>query len=198
MNPFFRRNNTMTDQHWSSSCVLYPCLSLSCNITTAVKISMNTIHQSTFCFYISEPKTNPQCNPTEAQIWFQFEGQQATKEPLGSISDIDDLKRMALKRQENRGLYQAFYRNREWGPGEKVPLNTTSDQPVILRKINQPQPTESSGKLLLPVHIATKSIVNFLGASSVRHVEHPVVPKPVRKCLHDIDYICFRYFLTAS
>jgi hypothetical protein len=54
---------------------------------------------------------------------------------LKPTADIDDLKTRLLGGRDNSNLYQAYYRNRELDPGEIIPDDTTSKNPVILRKI---------------------------------------------------------------
>lgn len=142
---------------------------------------MCTVHQSTLCPYISEKKANAKFNPTQIQIWTQVEECLPIKETLNHTSNIGDLKKVALREQDGRHLYQAYYRGQQLGPGERVPSDTKNDQPVILRKIIKHQPPESRGKLLLSVHITAKAIVKFIGSSSVpRGVVNPSMPKPVR------------------
>lgn len=106
---------------------------------TIAKVKTNIVHQFTLCFYISESRINTELKPTEIGIWIQFEGCEATKIQLNSTSDIDDVKKVALNSQPGRDLYQAYYRNKQLGPGELVPFDTKDHRPILLKKIIKPQ-----------------------------------------------------------
>ncbi|CAF1214418.1 unnamed protein product, partial [Adineta steineri] len=94
----------------------------------------------------SGPRPNTTSKSTEIKIWVQFEGYQATRVTLDYTSIIDDLIGVALNGEGRRNEYQAHYRNGELGPGERIPSDTESDHPVVLRKIiirlpGDPNPT---------------------------------------------------------
>jgi hypothetical protein len=129
--------------------------------TTVAKIKINAVHRSTLCSYISEPRVDTSSNPTEINVWFKIEERTARKEILNRTSDIDDLKKVALKEQHDRDLYEAHYCGHRLRPGEKVPSNTADDQPVILKKIIRLPPTDARGKLWLSVHSTQKLLLTL-------------------------------------
>ncbi|CAM4887761.1 unnamed protein product [Rotaria socialis] len=87
---------------------------------------------------------HPSPNSTELKVWVKIEKRLARKEEFTCTIDIDDLKKRVFKEQNDRDLYEAYYRNQPLGPGERVPSGTTSDQPIVLRNI-KPQPPEPGG-----------------------------------------------------
>lgn len=93
---------------------------------------------------VSKPTVD---DPPEVDIWIQFEGEQPTKVKLN-------------------------YRNQPLVPGKRVPLDTSSSQPVVIRQILKP---ESVGPPIVS----------------------PVLQKPVRKCSNDSLSALFFFFFES-
>ncbi|CAF4290478.1 unnamed protein product, partial [Adineta steineri] len=106
------------------------------------------------------PRPDTTSKSTEIKIWVQFEGYQATRVTLDYTSIIDDLIGVALNGEGRRNEYQAHYRNRELGPGERIPSDTESDYPVVLRKIIicPPRDPNPSGPKPARLNIKVKDI----------------------------------------
>ncbi|CAF0740428.1 unnamed protein product [Adineta steineri] len=122
----------------------------------------------------SGSRPNTPSKPNEIKIWVQFEGYQATRVTLDYTSIIDDLIGVALNGEGRRNEYQAHYRNRELGPGERIPSDTESDHPVVLRKIiirppRDPNPTGPKPDTLKDYHIVIDNSNVFLGAQTIRN-----------------------------
>ncbi|CAF1315958.1 unnamed protein product [Adineta steineri] len=122
----------------------------------------------------SGPRPNTTSKSTEIKIWVQFEGYQATRVTLDYTSIIDDLIGVALDGEGRRNEYQAHYRNRKLGPGERIPSDTESDHPVVLRKIiihppRDPNPTGPKPYTPTEYHIVIDNSNVFLGAQLIRN-----------------------------
>lgn len=113
--------------------------------TTIATVKTNIVNRFTLYFYIPDSERNSPSSSTEIKIWTQTEERQPTKVALDRNSDIDDLiiKVLASKKEYDPDLYQAYYGNQQLDPGKHVPSDTTSNQPIVLRKIIP------HGKLLL-------------------------------------------------
>ncbi|CAF0779794.1 unnamed protein product [Adineta steineri] len=123
---------------------------------------------------LGRSRPNTPSKPNEIKIWVQFEGYQATRVTLDYTSIIDDLIGVALNGEGRRNEYQAHYRNRELGPGERIPSDTESDHPVVLRKIiirppRDPNPTGPKPDTLKDYHIVIDNSNVFLGAQTIRN-----------------------------
>ena len=75
---------------------------------------------------------------TNIDVWTLREGYDATRYNLNSDAVIDQLKQLVFNGQNESHLYRAYFLNRQLRPGDIVPQNTASEQPVILRKISAP------------------------------------------------------------
>lgn len=73
-------------------------------------------------------------NAAQVDVWVKLEVFQATKIKMNATSDIDDLKKATLNGQDHCHFYEASHLNQQLSPGEIIPLNTTSQMPVILKK----------------------------------------------------------------
>ncbi|CAF1387245.1 unnamed protein product [Adineta steineri] len=120
------------------------------------------------------PRPDTTSKSTEIKIWVQFDRYQATRVTLDNTSIIDDLIGVALNGEGRRNEYQAHYRNRELGPGERIPSDTESDHPVVLRKIiirppRDPNPTGPKPYTPTEYHIVIDNSNVFLGAQLIRN-----------------------------
>jgi hypothetical protein len=106
-------------------------------------------------FYISgrKPDEAPS-NITRIEIWSQIEGYEQEKVILDSSADIDDLKERMLREKDVKRSYRAYYKKQQLNSGDQVPLDTTCDQPVVLKKIDSIQSTKIDGKLMHHIHNA--------------------------------------------
>ncbi|CAF3457468.1 unnamed protein product [Rotaria socialis] len=119
-------------------------------------------------------------NPTELKVWVKIEERLVKREEYTSTMGIEDLKEVVFKGQNDRDLYEVYYRNQRLGPGGQVPSDTTSGQPIVFKKIAEPPPTASGGPpLFLPkpitpsfistdYHIIVDNSNIFIGSQTIR------------------------------
>lgn len=65
---------------------------------------------------------------------------------LDASADIDDLKGKVFGR-ENKRFYRPYYKGELLRSGEKIPLDTTSDQPIFMEKFDASEQSSKSSIL---------------------------------------------------
>lgn len=68
------------------------------------------------------------------KVWIKIEGNNAEKIKISRSADIDDLKEQLFSDKETKRSYCVYYENREMPVGENIPLDTSSDRPIALKK----------------------------------------------------------------